>query len=92
MTLALAALLVTAQTPAAPPTKVAGSIARLFGPGARVDTLRVDTVSVLLDGFSPLISPVSLRGACDGKPTPAPHRKPFDSVTSAGLPLSATPP
>src|SRR6266513_2431358 len=29
------------------PAKVAASIARLFGPGARVDTLRVDTVSVL---------------------------------------------
>src|SRR5256886_1374662 len=47
MTLALAALLVTAQNPAAPPAKVAASIARLFGPGARVDTLRVDTASVL---------------------------------------------
>src|SRR5213593_3083930 len=47
MTLALAALLVTAQNPAAPPAKVAASIARLFGPGARADTLRVDTVSVL---------------------------------------------
>ena len=47
MTLALAALLLTAQTPAAPPAKVTGSIARLFGPDARADTLRVDTVSVL---------------------------------------------
>jgi len=47
MTLALAALLVTAQNPAAPPAKVTASIARLFGPGARVDTLRVDTASVL---------------------------------------------
>src|SRR6266700_185182 len=47
MTLALAALLVTAQNPAAPPAKVAASIARLFGSGARVDTLRVDTASVL---------------------------------------------
>src|SRR5438552_14879563 len=47
MTLALAALLVTAQNPAAPPAKVAASIARLFGPGVRVDTLRVDTASVL---------------------------------------------
>src|SRR5438477_10533288 len=47
MTLALAALLVTAQNPAAPPAKVTASIARLFGPGARVDTLRADTASVL---------------------------------------------
>src|SRR5881398_1229932 len=47
MTLALAALLLTAQHPAAPPARVGASIARLFGPGARVDTLRVDTVSVL---------------------------------------------
>ena len=47
MTLALALLLLAAQSPAAPPAKVAASIARLFGPGARVDTLRVDTVSVL---------------------------------------------
>ena len=44
---ALALLLLTAQTPGGPPAKVAASIARLFGPGARVDTLRVDTVSVL---------------------------------------------
>ena len=47
MTLALAALLLTLQTPAAPPAKVTASIARLFGPDARADTLRVDTVSVL---------------------------------------------
>ena len=47
MTLALALVLLTAQTPAAPPLKVAASIARLFGPGARVDTLRVDTLTVL---------------------------------------------
>src|SRR3989440_12473928 len=47
MTLALAALLVTAQNPAAPPAKLVASIARLFGPGTRVDTLRVDTASVL---------------------------------------------
>ena len=30
-----------------PPTKVAASIARLFGPHARVDTLHVDSVAVL---------------------------------------------
>ena len=32
---------------AAPPAKVVKSITRLFGKGARVDTLRVDTVQVL---------------------------------------------
>ena len=47
MTLPLAVLLLTAQVAAAPPGKVAAAIARLFGPGARADTLRVDTVSVL---------------------------------------------
>jgi len=47
VTLALAVLLLTAQGPAAPPAKVTAAIARLFGPGARADTLRVDTVSVL---------------------------------------------
>jgi len=43
-------LLLAVQTPpapVAPPAKVAASIARVFGPGARADTLRVDTVSVL---------------------------------------------
>jgi len=44
---ALALLLLTAQTPGAPPAKVAASMARLFGPGARVDTLQVDSGSVL---------------------------------------------
>ena len=44
---ALALLLLTAQTPGGPPAKVAASIARLFGPGARVDTLQVDSGSVL---------------------------------------------
>jgi Na+-translocating ferredoxin:NAD+ oxidoreductase RnfG subunit len=47
VTLALAVLLLTAQGPAPPPAKVTAAIARLFGPGARADTLRVDTVSVL---------------------------------------------
>jgi len=47
VTLALAVLLLTAQTPGAPPAKLTASIARLFGAGARVDTLRVDTVRVL---------------------------------------------
>jgi hypothetical protein len=31
----------------APPAKVTAAIGRLFGPGARVDTLRVDTTEVL---------------------------------------------
>jgi hypothetical protein len=50
MTLALAVLLLTAQhpgPPSAPPDKLAASVARLFGPGVRVDTLRVDTTMVL---------------------------------------------
>ena len=44
MTFALAVLLLTVQTPAAPPAKLAASIARVFGPATRVDTLLVDTV------------------------------------------------
>jgi len=47
VTLALAVLLLTVQTPAAPPAKLAASIARVFGPATRVDTLLVDTVRVL---------------------------------------------
>ena len=47
MSIALGLLLLAAQSPAAPPAKVAASIARVFGAGARADTLRVDTVSVL---------------------------------------------
>jgi transcriptional regulator of nitric oxide reductase len=49
VTAAFAALLFAThlQNPAAPPGKVAASIARLFGPGARVDTLHVDTTAVL---------------------------------------------
>ena len=47
MTLAFAVLLLAAQSPTAPPAKVTASIARLFGPGARADTVRVDTVTVL---------------------------------------------
>jgi hypothetical protein len=47
VSIALALLLLAAQSPAAPPAKVAASIARVFGAGARADTLRVDTVSVL---------------------------------------------
>jgi len=47
VTLAFAVLLLAAQSPTAPPAKVTASIARLFGPGARADTVRVDTVTVL---------------------------------------------
>ncbi len=47
MTIALAVLLLAAQNPAAPPRRVAESIEQLFGAGARVDTLRVDTAAVL---------------------------------------------
>jgi len=45
--IALAVVLCTLQNPAAPPAKVAASLARLFRPGARVDTLAVDTARVL---------------------------------------------
>jgi hypothetical protein len=40
-------LLLPVQNPAPPPAKLAASIVRVFGPGARVDTLRVDTSVVL---------------------------------------------
>lgn len=43
----LAVLLLAVQQPGAPPGKVAASLARLFGPGVRVDTLRVDSATVL---------------------------------------------
>jgi hypothetical protein len=43
----LAVLLLVAQQPGAPPGRVAASLTRLFGPGARVDTLRVDSATVL---------------------------------------------
>lgn len=41
------ARLAPAQAASLPAAKLAASIARLFGPGTRVDTLRVDTASVL---------------------------------------------
>lgn len=47
MTIVLAALLLAAQNPAPPAAKVAASIARVFGSGTRVDTLRVDSAAVL---------------------------------------------
>jgi FMN-binding protein len=37
----------TVAAQGAPPAKVSASIARLFGPGTRVDTLRLDTALVL---------------------------------------------
>jgi hypothetical protein len=43
----LALLLLTTQQPVAPPTKLAASLARIFGSGARVDSTRVDTTTVL---------------------------------------------
>jgi FMN-binding protein len=42
---ALATFLLLVQAP--PPGRVAASIARVFGPGARVDSVRVDTATVL---------------------------------------------
>ncbi len=53
LALALGTVLVCALIPShaaaqsAPPAKVAGSVERIFGPGARTDTVRVDRVSVL---------------------------------------------
>lgn len=53
LALALAPAMVVASSPApavaqsATPAKVAGSVERIFGPGARADTIRVDTASVL---------------------------------------------
>ena len=47
MLIALTVLLLAVQNPAAPPNKVAASIARLFGSEARVDSLRVDSTLVL---------------------------------------------
>lgn len=43
--LALAGLLLALQ--GAPPGRVAASLARVFGPGARADTVRADTAAVL---------------------------------------------
>ena len=47
MSVGLALLLLAAQQPAAPPAKLAASLARIFGPGTRTDTLGVDTTTVL---------------------------------------------
>ena len=43
----LAVCLLAWQHPAAPPAKLAASLARIFAPGARADTIRVDSTSVL---------------------------------------------
>lgn len=41
------AVLLALQQPVAPPGKVAASLSRVFGPGTRVDSLRVDNATVL---------------------------------------------
>src|SRR5213593_3396148 len=43
----LAFLLLATQQPVAPPAKLTASLARIFGSGARTDTIRVDTTTVL---------------------------------------------
>jgi hypothetical protein len=43
----LAVLLLAMQQPAAPPARLAASLTRIFGPGTRADTIRVDTTTVL---------------------------------------------
>jgi len=43
----LAILVFATQQPAAPPARLAASLARIFGPGARSDSTRVDTITVL---------------------------------------------
>jgi len=43
----LALLLLATQQPAAPPARLAASLARIFGSGVRADTIRVDTTTVL---------------------------------------------
>ena len=47
MTLAPAALALALALQAPPPARLAASLVRVFGPGARVDTLHVDTAAVL---------------------------------------------
>jgi hypothetical protein len=43
----LALLLLATQQPAAPPARLAASLTRIFGPGTRADTIRVDTTTIL---------------------------------------------
>ena len=47
MRVGLAILVFATQQPAAPPARLAASLARIFGPGARSDSTRVDTTTVL---------------------------------------------
>ena len=47
MVILLPFILLALQNPAPPPAKLSASIARVFGPGTRVDTLRLDTSAVL---------------------------------------------
>lgn len=47
MAILLPFLLLAVQNPAPPPARLSASIVRVFGPGTRVDTLRVDTAAVL---------------------------------------------
>jgi len=71
MLLALAALLVAqGPPPAAPPAKVAASLTRLFGSGARVDTLRVDSTPVLRVSRADSLLGFALVGDVIGKDQP----------------------
>ena len=47
MAILLPFLLLAVQNPAPPPARLSASIARVFGPGTLVDTLRVNTSAVL---------------------------------------------
>ena len=47
MVILLPFVLLAVQNSAPPPAKLSASIARVFGPGTRVDTLHVDTSAVL---------------------------------------------
>jgi transcriptional regulator of nitric oxide reductase len=71
MLLALITLLVAqGPSPAAPPAKVAASLARLFGSGARVDTLRVDSTPVLRVSRADSLLGFALVGDVIGKDQP----------------------
>ena len=71
MLLTLVALLVAqGPSPAAPPAKVAASLARLFGSGARVDTLRVDSTPVLRVSRADSLLGFALVGEVIGKDQP----------------------
>jgi FMN-binding domain len=71
MLLALVTLLVAqGPSPGAPPAKVAASLARLFGSGARVDTLRVDSTPVLRVSRADSLLGFALVGDVIGKDQP----------------------